>query len=259
MRFRDIIKSNKCLFIDIPPVEYSLTATASGYSDISHTITVPKNNSITDILNFQKIITLEPLTDVFEPALSTKQKIQQITTRKLYKLVDNNAGVYYITKDWNSIEIQSPTETLWTFDFNGTKKDIFIQSVRWDEDTIWLKIWDQNYLYHLKYKQLSLLEVADITYIKKHSEYSFLINSNTWIYTYTPNTHILASEENVDDFIVYDEEIISLTQQNSKSVIQTKSKILFETNKKLTQIYLENNQIYLEDEENNIYTLEWLE
>gem|GEM_PF-4153334 len=90
-KFSQDCSNTSCLFIGLPPVEYSLTATASGYLDIKQNINIPKNDLESVHLSFEKKITLEKLSDTFTPALSSKEKIVAFNARKLYKLIDNQA------------------------------------------------------------------------------------------------------------------------------------------------------------------------
>lgn len=248
----------KCLFTWLPPVEYNLTATASGYVDIITTVKIPKNDFVHINLNFEREIILKPL-PTFTPALSPEQKVEAFTSKKLYKLVDNEAGVYYITKDDSEITLASESWNIGIFEFNWTKRDITIESVRWTHKVIWIKIWEKNYLYNLKYKNLSEIWVEQIDYIKKSWEYDFLIISTDALYTYTPNSNTLTPEGSKTDFVLYNDEIVSLSTRNWNSIIQTQKKILLERSTSFVQIYVQDNQIHLLDAKNNGYILQGLE
>lgn len=247
-----------CVFVGLPPVDYTLVATATGYVDLKQNVNIPKNNIIALVLNFEKEISLKNISDRFSAKLSPEQKIAAFKSKKLYKLIDNKAWVYYVTRQNGTINITAESWNIASFDdFTWTKRDITIAYINWTSDNIWIKVWNKNYIYHLSYKQLSAIEVANIKYIKKSWEYWFSIVADNSLYEYVPNSNVLSLREEVEDFVVFNEQKIYLNQQSSSTNIETPNKILLSTNTKLDKIYLENNQIYLEDRKANIYTLEW--
>lgn len=256
--FSKTCDSSKCLFTWLPPVEYTLTASASGYTKLQQDITIPKNSTAITAIQLKKEILLEPISQ-FVPRLDPKEKVEKFTSRKLYKLIDNEAWVYYVTKKNNRIYIEDENRNIWDFDFTGTKRDIRVEKVMWDSDTIFLHIQDTNSLYHKKYQQFSEIWIEDITYIKKYSPYTFLIVTPEQIYEYTPNTNSISKSEIWDDFITYGDDIYTLMQKKSQYLLQKNQKTILETSINIEKIFIENGNIYLSDASKNTYQLTGIE
>ncbi len=257
--FTQSCENSACLFVWLPPVDYSLTATASGYIDIKQKLKIPKNDLENIELSFEKKITLKKLENNFTPSLTAKEKIEAFNTKKLYKLIDNTAGIFFITKDKNTITLSDENVSIWEFDFFGTKRDIVITPVLWSSENVWIKIWNKHFLYHKIYKQLSLLSLEDIIYIKSEGWYDVDIITPDMLYSYTPNINKLSPQEHQQDHVVLNNTSIYLDNTGSQSIIKTDERVLLESNIKLTTIYLQDTKVYFTDTQNNVYVLTWFE
>jgi len=207
-----------------------------------------------------------------------KQKIEYLKQIKnaYVKFELKNWKIFYFMESNNKLLLYISWQKLW--EFNKVEvKDLNVLEIIWNNDYIFLQIWENKYLYNLLTKQMNILDLKpSILYVKSWiNTQEFLFKTKLWIYIYTYKNNKFEYFNFFEDFVYYKNwylwiinksdtrrlSNLSINQTNNNLIVyynpNSKEKdIVYKTNLALKKIYFQNNKIYFEDSQNKEYELE---
>lgn len=228
----------------------------------------------TQLQETKKEITLQKveLKKQEDEIIDNKENIEE---KKYYSSFDlPNLWEFYFIEENNKLNLFSKNEELLNFDIVD-KDELDIKEVIWNNN-IFIKVWENKYLYNLLTKENKKLEIKlDIEYVKTwQNDLEFLLKTPVWIFIYTYQNDEMNYFTFFEDFIYFKTWYIWIInsseetklknldlQDETKNLIifydpNTKEKnILYKTDLKLNKIFLEQNKVFFEDDSGDNYEL----
>ena len=230
---------NDCTIYDLPPFEYDIIVKKDDFKIYESKINLSNINKI-DIL-LEKDIKIEKIKKIW---ISRTDLINKIKSKNIVEINSDNLEYFkiynseysYITKD---------------------KKLYF-----YDEE--------------LSKLLFSIDFVPEVLYIKQLTNNFYLIVTEIWTFNFNVNSKDLEYISLFSDFIIKDNNYIWIINSNDESKkinfwyknnswnlivsydINTKNKFIIDSiSNKIRKIYIENNKIYIETENNEVFELYW--
>jgi len=231
-------KQKKCIISNVPPFEYNLTLTKTGFLDIHKKINLSK--SIKLDIKFQKKIKLKKI----ENKITRKQLINKI-------IQDKKNNFYYLWKKLQFRSIINSKNYLYAF-YN--KKLIFYNK-------------NNNYSFDIDF-------YLNIEYIKELYPDLFVIKTNKWAFNFNKKTKEIDYFSLFDDYVYFNNFYIGVIDDNDLQRknnlwfknkkwnlvilydLKTKTKrILYISDYKIKKIFIESNKVFIENSKNQKYEI----
>ena len=267
----------RCTLLDIPPFEYNMTLSSTGYKDEVQTFTLKARKTQEVFLTMEKQVRFEKVEEVKTgTGLTAQEKIEALRKQKSsYALFPLMSGKEIQIEDlwWELVLIYEGKELFRFEKIDPTQ--IEIQEID-QTDSIYIKAAQtQGILDSKAYSFTSLEFIPKIFYIKWGSTSQELIFiSDKGAFTYNKNTKIFTYFYAFLDYIPLEKEYIGLIyadedqkkknynlQEEKENLIirynpdSKERKILYRTNLKIEKIYKKGEQIFFETNEGK-YELE---
>lgn len=213
--------------------------------------------------------------NISEKIEQLKKKNNSYTTFVL----NENKDAYFIETQNDKLELFISWKKIW--DFNKTsKKELDVKWIIWNNNYIFIKIWENKYLYDLFLNNLIKIDLKiDVEYIKSGlNNLDLLFKTKVWIFKYSIINNKFEYFNFFDDFVYYKEWYLWIIKKDDKTRFNnlslnndgnnliiyynpnTKEKnIIYKTKLDLLKIYKNNEKIYFLDSQNKEYELENLE
>lgn len=280
-----------CVINPIAPAIYDLKITKEGYLSFEDEIEIKKDSNEKIEIDLEKEISLEDVSTKINIVENIENRwLDELTNQERIEILRNkNKNYAYFKIVWlwefffreenNFLSLYFWKEKLWSFNIVD-KSLIQLESIYWDNNFIYTKIWEKNSIIWLNSKIIYDLDLKniEIRYIKKWLWNSFIIVSDKWSFVFDFKN--LKSEyfSYFNDFIYYkdfyiwlitkddevrkrnlwlekeEENLVYLYNPDSKE-----NKILYKTQKKIEKILIIDEEIIIIDENKDVFRLENLD
>lgn len=278
-------EKNICKIPDLPPLEYKITISKEWYKDYVSNIKISRNSEKKFSFILKKQSFLKEISEIVKENTWSTNKIEEL--RNLWKIKDSyayfdlkNNWIFYFENNNSNLTLYSYSS--WTtnklYDFEKVAKDsINLDKIYWNENEIFISIAWKIYIYNLENWVVNFFDFKiPVTYIKKIDNFwNYQIVSEKWSFLYSLNTEKAEYFSMFSDFVNYKDTsyiwVIFNNETERKNnywinsnnnviiyydYISKEKKILLETEKNISKIIKENENIYFYDDENKKYLLE---
>ena len=204
---------------------------------------------------------------------SNTDKIEDLKNNKKYfRVIDVEWKKFYFSIINNSLHLNSDSKLVWVFNLVNNK-DLEVKKI-YNSDDYYIIVGNNKYIYNNILWDLYDIDLnIDIDYIKK-SNNNYLLKTINWIFIYSKIDKDIEYFHFFNDFIDYNWWYIGIISKDDNTRINnldieldlenaiyfynpdTKEKyIIYESDKILNKIYLENDNIFFEDNKENKYEL----
>ena len=238
------------------------------------------------ILKEEKI-KLEEVKVIKNPELVKKEKIINIITNtdkineikeniKNYKTfnLDNGLKAYFIqSKSW--LDFYYNYEKIWSFDLVYPEY-LKVESILWNDQNLYFEVWNNKYYYNSSTKIIKNIEInIDVLYVKQWLINELIIVTSKWSFLYNVYNEKIEYFTYFNDFVNFDNGYIWIIkfddikrlnnlwfEWNNENLIvyynpKTKEKIIIlSILRDYNRLYINNNKVFLESNENELFELE---
>jgi hypothetical protein len=267
----------RCTLQDIPPFQYNMTLTSTGYKDEVQTFTLKARNTQEVLVTMEKQVQLEKVEEILTWSGTTaEEKILQLRKQKssyasfplksgkeiIIQDMGEKLALFYEDKELfrfakiqaNKIQVQEVEST----------RSVYINTgeTQWILDTSSYSFFPLTFIPEILYIK-PWITSQELIFISDKGAFTYNKNTNTFLYFYAFLDYVPLTEEYIG--VIYTDEEqkkknYNLTQETQNLIIRynpdTKErKILYKTDLKIEKIYKKGEQIFFETNEGK-YELE---
>jgi len=291
--FKTICEQKECKLIEIAPLEYEINIIKEHYKTYKKDIKISPKQKFELKINLEKEFYIEKIenNNIIKKDDKKEEVIDEEKTKLIQdkinaiknKKINNIIQTYKIDEKWDfyikksltedKVDLFYQDEKIYTFLYSDLS-NFKIQNIYNENDYIYLKIKNENFIYNLSSWELnSFFFPQDIKYIKKQWQKIFIVNKK-WTFIYDLDNNKAEYFYLFKDFVIIDDNsylgVIYSDEKDKKSNYNIKNendlivkynfktkdiKILQESKIKIDKIISKDWKYYFYDNDNNIYEI----
>lgn len=215
--------------------------------------------------------------EIIKNNISNADKIEEIKeNNKNYKTfkLNNNLKAYF-KEISGKLDLYYNDNKIWNFNLIN-KDNLRVELILWSTNYIYIEIWNDKYLFNSITNIVKKIELnIEVLYVKKGLSNKLIFVTPKWSFNYNIFENKLEFFNYFNDYVYYNEWYIWIVRFNDNRMLNNlwfesnnenlivyynsstkEKKIIFRTILDYKKLYIENNNIYIETEDWELYELE---